>query len=258
MEEPTATEMPTETATPIPSGPLSEITDPMGVVMVLVEEGNFSMGSNNGDADEKPIQSVYLDAYYIDKFEVTNALYQACVNAGACKPPVNAGSFTRSSYYGNAQYNDYPVVYVDWNMANAYCQWREARLPTEAQWEKAARGTDERTYPWGRGIDCQKANYQGCINGTSKTGAYESGKSLYGVYDMAGNVWEWVADWYSAEYYRSSPPFNPLGPDAGRARVLRGGSWNRDPYNLRASNRLNYAPSYNNFDAGFRCSSSVP
>jgi len=223
-----------------------------------VPEGNFSMGSNNGDADEKPIHSVYLDAFYIDKFEVTNALYQACVNAGTCKAPIHADSFTRSSYYGNSLYDNYPVIYVDWNMANTYCTWREASLPTEAQWEKAARGTDERTYPWGRGVDCQKANYQGCVNGTSEVGTYEGGKSFYGVYDMAGNVWEWVADWYSEAYYRSSPPFNPLGIDLGRARVLRGGSWSRDPYNIRTSNRLNYAPTYTNFDAGFRCASSVP
>lgn len=262
LEEPTATQMPTETATatatPTESGPLPEIADPRGAVMVLIPAGNFIMGSNTGDDDEKPIHSVYLDAYYIDKFEVTNALYRDCVNAGTCKPPVQAGSFTRSSYYGNAQYDDYPVVYLDWNMANTYCQWRGASLPTEAQWEKAARGTDGFTYPWGRGIDCQKANYQGCINGTSKAGSYESGKSSYGVYDMAGNVWEWVADWYSAEYYRSSPPSNPLGLDVGRAKVLRGGSWNRDPYNLRSSNRVNYAPTYNNFDAGFRCASPLP
>lgn len=258
LEEPTATQAPTETAIPTLSGPLPEITDGKGAIMVLVPAGNFSMGSNNGDADERPIHSVYLDAYYIDKFEVTNAFYQICVNAGDCKPPTQAGSFTRSSYYGNPQYDNYPVVYVDWNMANTYCTWRSAHLPTEAQWEKAARGDDERTYPWGRGADCQKANYQGCVNGTSEVGTYEGGKSPYGVYDMAGNVWEWVADWYSEAYYRSSPPSNPLGIDLGRARVLRGGSWNRDPYNIRTSNRVNYAPTYNNFDAGFRCASSVP
>lgn len=257
-EEPTSTQIPTESATATASGPLPAMTDARGVEMILIPEGNFSMGSNSGDDDERPIHSIYLDAFYIDKFEVTNALYQDCVNAGVCKPPVQAGSYTRGSYYGNSQYDDFPVVYVDWNMANAYCTWRGASLPTEAQWEKAARGTDERTYPWGRGADCQKANYQGCINGTTQAGSYESGQSPYGVYDMAGNVWEWVADWYSAEYYRSSPPSNPTGLDAGRARVLRGGSWNRDPYNLRTSNRVNYAPIYYNFDAGFRCASSVP
>jgi formylglycine-generating enzyme required for sulfatase activity len=258
LEEPTATEVPTESPTATASGPLPEITDDKGVMMILVPEGNFIMGSNNGDADERPIHPVYLDAFYIDKFEVTNARYQDCVKAGDCKQPVQADSFTRSSYYGNSQYDNYPVVYVDWTMANAYCAWRDGSLPTEAQWEKAARGSDERTYPWGRGNDCQKANYQGCINGTNEVGSYQNGKSPYGVYDMAGNVWEWVADWYSEAYYKNSPPSDPRGIDQGRARVLRGGSWNRDPYNIRTSNRVNYAPTYNNFDAGFRCAKPVP
>jgi formylglycine-generating enzyme required for sulfatase activity len=236
---------------------LPEITDDKGAVMVLVPAGDFIMGSGNGDPDERPIHPVYLDAYYIDKFEVTNALYQDCVIAEVCKPPVNAGSYTRNSYFGSSLYKDYPVVYVDWNMANAYCEWREASLPTEAQWEKAARGPDELTYPWEGKIDCQKANYRGCINGTSQAGSYENGKSPYGVYDMAGNVWEWVADWYSADYYKSFSPRNPLGPDVGRARIFRGGSWSRDAYDLRTSNRVNYAPSYNNFDIGFRCARPV-
>ena len=229
--------------------------------MVLVEAGNFSMGSGTGDPDEKPVHSVYLDTYYIDKYEVTNALYKACVDARVCNPPINSGSFTRNSYYGNSLYNDYPVVYVNWNMAKAYCEWRGARLPTEAQWEKAARGADARTYPWGKGVNCQKANYQGrdngCAGGTSKVGSYVNGVSPYGVYDMAGNVWEWVADWYSETYYQNSPSSNPFGPDLGQSRVLRGGSWNRSENDSRASNRLKYGPDYNNFDIGFRCASEA-
>jgi formylglycine-generating enzyme required for sulfatase activity len=260
-EPPTATSTPTEVVTMTPSGPTAEITS-NGAAMVLVPAGNFTMGSTKGDLDEKPIHSVYLDAYYIDKFEVTNALYQACVNADGCKPPAHADSFTRSSYYGNPLYGNYPVVYVDWNMAKAYCEWRGARLPTEAEWEKAARGPEELIYPWGKGIDCQKANYtnghNACAGGTSKVGTYEAGKSPYGAYDMAGNVWEWVADWYSATYYMSSLPSNPMGPDSGRARVARGGSWNRGEMDIRSSNRVNYAPTYNNFDLGFRCASDVP
>jgi eukaryotic-like serine/threonine-protein kinase len=193
---------------------------------------------------------------------VTNASYNDCVNAGVCNPPTNAGSFTRSSYYGNSQYDEYPVIYVSWNMAKAYCEWRGAHLPTEAQWEKAARGTDERIYPWGKGLDCQKANYNdghnGCVGGTNKVGSYEAGKSPYSVYDLAGNVWEWVADWYSETYYGTSLPFNPLGPDSGQARVLRGGSWNRGQYDIRTSNRLRFAADYNNFDIGFRCAGSLP
>jgi len=259
-EAPIATTAPTEDATIATPYP-TEITDGKGVEMVLVEAGNFSMGSGTGDSDEKPVHSVYLDAYYIDKFEVTNALYKDCVDARVCNPPINSGSYTRSSYYGNPQYDKFPVVYVNWNMAKAYCEWRGARLPTEAQWEKAARGTDARVYPWGKAVDCQKANYQGgnngCAGGTNETGSYESGKSPYGAYDMAGNVWEWVADWYSETYYQTSLPSNPFGPDLGQSRVLRGGSWNRSEYESRASNRLKYGPDYNNFDIGFRCARSL-
>jgi formylglycine-generating enzyme required for sulfatase activity len=232
--------------------------------MVLVPAGDFVMGSETVDADtdEKPLHAVHLDAYYIDKYEATNALYSACVNAGACNPPVQADAFTRSSYYGNEEYDEYPVVYVKWNMAKAFCEWRGARLPTEAQWEKAARGTDARMYPWGKEVDCRKANYQGggngCAGGTSKVGSYESGKSPYGVYDLAGNVWEWVADWYSETYYSTSAESNPSGPDAGQARVLRGGSWNRNQFEIQVVNRNRFAADYSNFDIGFRCAGAVP
>jgi len=258
-EVPTMTEAPTTTA----SAPSSEITDSKGVVMVLVPAGEFPMGGGdlNAEPDEKPVHTVNLDDYYIDKFEVTNAAYIACVeDAGACKPPIHKDSFTRSKYYGVAEYDEYPVVYVNWNMAKTFCEWRGARLPTEAEWEKAARGTDGRIYPWGTGVDCQKANYagpNGCFGGTSKVGSFDAGKSPYGVYDMAGNVWEWVADWYSESYYQVSPAANPLGPDSGQSRVLRGGSWNRSEYDIRASNRNRYGSTYNNFDIGFRCASDV-
>jgi formylglycine-generating enzyme required for sulfatase activity len=261
-EVPSATAIPTETSTPTSSAPLPEIMDDKGVVMVLVPAGNFVMGSARGDLDERPIHSVYLDDYYIDKYEVTNVLYEECVRVGVCKAPVRADSFTQSSYYGNPRYNDYPVVYVDWNMAKDYCEWRGADLPTEAQWEKAARGTEEPTYPWGKEIDCQKANYtddsNACVGGTSKVGSFEAGKSPYGVYDMAGNVWEWVGDWYSETYYKSSiSSSNPQGPDFGRAHVARGGSWSRGESHIRTTNRVNYSPTYYNFDIGFRCASGI-
>ncbi len=258
-EAPIVTPELTEATATIPPFSQAEISDSKGVAMVLVPKGNFSMGDNKGDADERPGHGIYLNAYYIDKFEVTNALYKDCVNAGVCKSPIKSDSLTISSYYGNSQYDDYPVVYVNWIMAKAYCEWRGARLPTEAQWEKAARGADARTYPWGNGLDCQKANYNnghnGCVVGPSRTGSYESGISPYGAYDMAGNVWEWVADWYSETYYGTSLPSNPSGPDSGQARVLRGGSWNRNEYDIRAANRLRYDPAYTNFDFGFRCAS---
>jgi len=151
---------------------------------------------------------------------------------------------------------------VDWSMAKNYCEWRDARLPTEAEWEKAARGSDDqRFFPWGNSaINCQLANYNGangCYNGTSRVDSYDEGKSPYGIYGMAGDVWEWVADWYSETYYQFTPTINPKGPDTGQSRVLRGGSWNRQEYDVRVSNRNKYSPSYYNFDIGFRCASDV-
>ncbi len=215
----------------------SIVPDSSDASMVLIPKGEFTMGSNNGDSDEKPVHTVYLNDFYIDRYEVTNALYKDCVTAGVCDEPQNTGN------YDNSQYADHPVVYVDWYMAKTYCEWRGAQLPTEAQWEKAARGIDERTYPWGEGIACNKANYLGCVGDTKPIGSYESNISPYGVYDMAGNVWEWVADWYSEKYDQNSSAENPLGPDSGRYRVLRGGAWNQDEYLLRTSARLGSEPS---------------
>ncbi|HEX6032969.1 MAG TPA: SUMF1/EgtB/PvdO family nonheme iron enzyme [Anaerolineales bacterium] len=257
-ELPAPTVPPTEAATATSSAPLPEISDEQGVSMVLVPEGDFVMGSDRGNPDEQPIHTVYLDAFYIDKFEVTNRLYKACVDDGQCEPPWQTYFFVESPnrmYYGNSQYDNYPVVYVDWNMANAYCEWRGARLPTEAEWEKAARGTDGNTYPWGRELDCQKANYQNCVNQTSEVGSYPDGVSPYGAYDMTGNVWEWVSDWYSDNYYSKSDASNPTGPISGQSRVLRGGSWPR--FDVTAYHRNKFAPSYNTFDIGFRCAHSA-
>jgi formylglycine-generating enzyme required for sulfatase activity len=217
--------------------------------MILFPEGPFTMGSDNGDSDEKPVHEVYLNDFYIDRYEVTNALYKDCVTASACDEPQNTGN------YDNSQYADHPVVYVDWNMAKAYCEWRGAQLPTEAQWEKAARGKDGRTYPWGEDIACNKANYLDCVGDTQPFGSYENGQSPYGISDMAGNVWEWVADWYSVRYDENSPAENPLGPDSGQYRVLRGGAWNQDSYLLRTSARLGSAPTDVYLSFGFRCAS---
>jgi serine/threonine-protein kinase len=228
--------------------------------MVLVPAGAFEMGSNNGDSDEMPVHTVTLDDYYIDQYEVTNALYKACVDAGVCDPPVNTSSFTRDSYFGNSQYDDYPVIRVSWYDAKAYCEWRGVRLPTEAEWEKAARGTDGRTYPWGEGIDCTKANYGGCVDDTTAVGSYPDGASPYGLFDMAGNVWEWVADWYDGNYYDAYPadswPPNPAGPSSGEYRVLRGGSWLNYGDLLRVANRSGYDPSSRFNFIGFRCALS--
>ena len=243
-----------------------ELIDHRDVVMRLVPAGEFTMGSDEAASptEEKPAHEVYLDAFYIDKYEVTNKLYKACVDAGTCQPPLDFSSATRSSYYGNSQFDNYPVIYVGWNMAKTYCEWRGAQLPTEAQWEKAARGTDARTYPWGERISCDKANYwpkdEACIGDTAQVGTYESNVSPYGVYDMAGNVLEWVADWYSPTYYRHSPISNPLGPDSGSGeeRVFRGGSWMSSDHHVRTAarhwpwNSFGHVPHYSQ-DLGFRC-----
>ena len=249
--------------TPLAESPRvdNEVTDGQSVNMVFVPAGEFSMGSETGDVDERPVHPVYLDAFYIDMYEVTNAHYRLCVDAGTCLPPVNDGSSTRENYYNNPAFDDFPVMYVSWEMAQTYCAWRGAELPTEAQWEKSARGTDGRTYPWGEGIDCQRANYYhkegidftACVGDTTRAGSYESGQSPYGAYDMTGNVWEWVADWYGASYYRESPLNNAPGPESGNARVVRGGAWQFSDYSVRASRRYWFNPTNALENVGFRC-----
>lgn len=246
---PTLTFTPTDT--PLPTMP-TEITDTKGVLMRLVPAGIFTMGSNLQD-NEKPIHTVMLPDYYMDVYEVTNTHYNACVEAGGCIRPKFASKFT------DAAFADHPVVYVDWNQANIYCEWRGARLPTEAEWEKAARGTDSRTYPWGNNApDKTLLNYNSNLGGTSLVGSYESGKSPYGMYDMAGNVWEWVADWYSDAYY------DALDEDAldsqdlvsDSYRVLRGGAWSSYASNSRSAYRLKFRPDHWSLDIGFRCALS--
>ncbi len=235
------------------------VSDTDGMTLQYVPAGNFTMGSDNGYPNEKPAHTVYLDAFWMDRTDVTNAMYAKCVSSGACNQPTNLSSQTHSSYYANSQFDNYPVLYVTWDMANTYCQWAGRGLPTEAQWEKAARGTDGRTYPWGNAAPSNDLlNYNSAVGDTTEVGTYSKGASPYGVLDMAGNVWQWVADWYSDTYYASSPASNPLGPDSGQFRVMRGGSWeyfNDDNY-VRSAFRLRLSPSLTYYYSGFRCSRS--
>lgn len=269
-----ATMQTVETAIPIPT-PTSahlelgvgstRISEKDGMILVYVPAGTFTMGSNNGDRpDETPEHQVYLDAFWLDRTEVTVQMYSLCVEAGQCREPINKWSFTRLNYYSNVEFDNFPVIYVDWSMAKTYCEWVDRRLPTEAEWEKAARGTDGRIYPWREEISCSLSNfwdgYEGCIGDTTEVGSYLDGASMYGALDMAGNVWEYVNDWYSETYYSNSPTYNPLGPEIGQYRVVRGGSWDDGDDVVRASFR-SYAPMGGDYSAtynqGFRCAMSA-
>ena len=233
--------------------------------MVYVTTGEFEMGSEDGGDNEKPVHTVYLDAFWIDQTEVTNTMYARCVEAGACDSPSSTKSHTHNSYYGNPEFDSYPVIYVSWNDAVAYCEWAERRLPTEAEWEKAASWNEEKqtkyVYPWGDSIDCSQANYSGndgvCVGDTTAVGSYESGKSPYGAYDMAGNISEWVGDWHDHNYYSNSPSSNPTGPDSGFARALRGGSWSSGLILVRSALRVGVGPATSIDNVGFRCSRDV-
>lgn len=223
----------------------------------LIPSGTFVMGCITGDAlchgSEQPQHAVTLDAFWIDNYEVTNALYQKCVQAGGCTPPQESSSSSRGSYYGNASYANYPVINVTWWQATAFCQWAGGRLPSEAEWEKAARGTfDSRLYAWGSTAPNQDyLNFNGNVGDTMPVGSYPNGASPYGVFDMGGNVWEWVNDWYG--FYNNAPEDNPVGPDSGLQRVLRGGSWNNDASGVRASARAHVEPDVWDVYFGFRC-----
>ncbi len=250
---------PTEAATPT-LGIGSTLGSPMDhLVTVYVPAGPFTMGFNGGYPDEGPEHTVTVGAFWIDRTEVPNGTYEICVQAGDCKPPAKHNSNGIDNYYGNPQYADYPVIFVSWSDAQNYCDWAGERLPTEAEWEKAARGTDRRMYPWGNTApDPTLANFGDNKWDVVAAGNYPAGASPYGALDMAGNVWEWVADWYGSNYYSSSPAENPTGPDSGTGKVLRGGSWNFDVPGLRTSYRLSKDPTYTAPDAGFRCVLPIP
>ncbi|NOU12208.1 MAG: formylglycine-generating enzyme family protein [Nitrospira sp.] len=231
-----------------------------GAPMVLVSAGEFVMGSEKGDEDEAPTHRVYLNAFYIDKFEVTNGRFAKYVEAIQSEPP---WGFTDKET--PVIHAERPVRWVNWMDAMGYCLWLGKRLPAEAEWEKAARGTDERTYPWGNDPPTPVHAVYGLKEGGAETvsviGNHHMGQSPYGVQDLAGNLYEWVMDWYAEDFYSSfinSPAINPRGPSEGTAKVQRGGSYINTPYRLRSSFRTKGDPTEQDPNVGFRCVQDAP
>jgi formylglycine-generating enzyme required for sulfatase activity len=215
--------------------------------------------------NEQPAHTVALDGFWIDQTEVTNAQYRQCVEAGACEPPLNSGTPTRRTYYGDSAYDDYPVLSINWHKANAYCEWAGARLPTEAEWEYTARGPEGRRFPWGDEFDgarlniCDASckldwaddNFDDGYAGTAPVGNYPEGASWCGALDMAGNAWEWMADWYKE--YSSERQVDPTGPSDGTRRVLRGDAVDGTRSTSRTTARHGETPARSYAYFGFRC-----
>ncbi len=273
-----------------------QISEIDGMTQIYIPAGGFVMGSSDSSSgasdDEKPQRAVYMDAFWIDQTHVTNAMFERFVAAIGYKTDaekighsyvfdkaLRAWNLAKGADWRHpggpsstiAGLENHPVVHISWNDATAYCQWAGRRLATEAEWEKAARGTDGRQYPWGNGnvagnllnfadlnLDADWAD-QSQDDGyefTAPVGQYEAGASPYGVLDMAGNVWEWVADWYDKEYHVTMSDKQPSGPPAGETRVLRGGAWSNAPLDVRAANRNKDYPTSAGADIGLRCARS--
>lgn len=246
-----------------------------GMPQAYIPEGTFRMGAmdEHSKSDEEPDHNVTLKAYWIDKLEVTNAMYMLCVQADACEPPQRFNSETRDQYFNNAEFNDFPVVYVTSHQAELYCEWAGRRLPTEAEWERAARGDDFRIYPWGDDRpDSSRGNFNYFVGDVTSVGQFPAGASPFGVLDMAGNVAEWVSDYYDANYYAQGVTMNPSGPGARSQyfnRVVRGGSFQDAFIDIRVAARSSVRGSNTNADdpysedflgtvspkIGFRCAS---
>ncbi len=290
----TKTPTPPVTSTPLSATPTlgpgsTKVRGKDAMVMVFVPAGEFVMGSADSDAsaraDEKPQHRVYLDAFWIDRTAVTNAMFASFAQASGYVTDAERkgrgfawngrnwfdkqnweereGASWRHPNGPDSAINDlasHPAVQISWNDAVAYCRWAGGRLPTEAEWEKAARGTDGRLYPWGDAFDCKLGNFGGVdcdgYRQTAPVGRFPAGASPYGALDMAGNTWEWVADAYAEDYYARSPNRNPPGPDGGALRVMRGGSWFYGREDVRSARRDYVGPDHSGADTGFRCASS--
>ncbi|MBN2011589.1 SUMF1/EgtB/PvdO family nonheme iron enzyme [candidate division KSB1 bacterium] len=243
--------------------------------MVYIAAGSFNMGSDdsNTDQDEQPQHSVSLDAFWIDKYEVTNTMFAKFLTDGNAQYFRSAMKITQTNtgvFEAGAGYSDHPVVFVTYDAAIAYAAWRGCSLPTEAQWERAARGHNNRMYPWGSQAEYNRFNYWGngdpyeqnapaltpvgFFNGLTQSGfKTQDSPSVDGVYDLAGNAWEWCLDWYQPDYYATGPQTNPAGPANGTARVIRGGSWRDEPYYCRTTVRSYRLPFEGRDNVGFRC-----
>ncbi len=261
---PDPTILPTRTPDPI-------FVDEFDVTMRYIPGGRFRMGRDEGDDDMQPSHRLTLSPYYIDETEVTNRQYRQCVDAGECLLPENLNATYYPNYFNDPIYDEYPVIFVTWYMANNFCQWRGGRLPSEAEWEYAAGYSptvgEVLQYPWGDIATDTPANYcdLNCLRDykdlavddgyadTAPVGSFPAGQSPFGVQDMAGNVIEWVYDWYDADYYEESSDVNPLGPIEGYARSLRGGSWISPLDELRVSVRGSFVPEVTRANLGFRC-----
>ncbi|MBS0164039.1 MAG: SUMF1/EgtB/PvdO family nonheme iron enzyme [Nitrospira sp.] len=232
------------------------LTPPAG--MVLIPAGEFLMGMEDGLPDARPLHRLYLSSYWIDQQGVTNTQYRACVDGGSCLPPKVRAAFD------DPQQEQHPVTDVTWMQARAYCQWGGKRLPTEAEWEKAARGIDGRRYPWGNSDEVIQKSRGALTDGKASTNGAEpvsmplATRSPYGVSGMVGLVSEWVKDWYAEDFYRTSPARDPQGPLRGTFRVLRGGSWMERPLELRAGYRGWDEMTYWGPTLGFRCANDAP
>jgi formylglycine-generating enzyme required for sulfatase activity len=241
-----------------------------------IPDGTFRMGAldANPQRDEQPVHNVTLKGFWMDKLEVTNGMYLLCVKAGACEPPQSFKSGTRDSYFNNAEFNDYPVVYVTWAQSDGYCKWAGRRLPTEAEWERSARGDDFRTYTWGEDRpDSSRGNFNYFVGDTTCVGSFPAGASPFGILDLAGNVAEWTNDYYDSNYYAQGVTMNPPGPGARSEffnRVVRGGTYQDAFVEIRLANRASVrgsnpnAADVNSADylgefspkIGFRCASN--
>lgn len=233
------------------------INFPKSSPMVFIPGGEFAMGSDRGQDDEQPVHRVSVKAFYLDAQEVTVSRYAEFLASQKPDLPFKWNEATSGSHENK------PVVGVNWYDARDYCRSVGKRLPTEAEWELAARGTEGRMYPWGdthptKGhANAGRTKWHG-YDTLTNVGQFELGKTPNGVYDLAGNLWEWVADWYDATYYQFSPRENPSGPSAGPLRALRGGAWNNDAKSIRSANRAGYAPDARRNDVGFRCAKDAP